>query len=55
MLAEAIEAYDNRVDVAYLVEAMLLDEMGFIEGDPQNTSIRLTAPSRQNWSQAFLD
>ena len=47
-LAETLRAYDNRIDVAYLAEERLLDELGYIERDRHNNNVRLTEPGRQN-------
>jgi hypothetical protein len=47
-LAEKLRAYDNRIDVAYIAEAGLLDKVHFIERDPANGNVRLSALGREN-------
>lgn len=47
-LANEVRAFDNRIDVAYLAEYNLLDEMGFIERDLHNTNVRLNKKGRDN-------
>jgi len=47
-LAERLLAIDDRIDVAYIAEATLLDELGYMERDPHNDNVRLTQLGRQN-------
>ena len=47
-LTEHVQAFDKGIDVAYLAETTLLDELGFIECDPRNQNVRLTDPGREN-------
>ncbi len=43
----AEEAFDNKIDIAYLAEEHLLDRLHFIERDPKNQNVRLTESGRQ--------
>lgn len=47
-LAERVGAFDNRIDVAYLAETTLLDELRYMERDINNKNVRLTLLGRQN-------
>ncbi len=51
-LAENVKAYDNRSDVAYIAEAVLV-EMQYIERDPRTINVRLTALGRQNCARGI--
>lgn len=53
-LAEEVKAYDSRIDVAYLTEAILHDQLKFIERDPENNkNVRLSELGRQNASKGI--
>ena len=52
-LANEVRAFDNRIDVAYLAEYNLLDEMGFIERDLHNTNVRLNKKGRDNCAKGI--
>ena len=47
ILANEVKAYENRSDVAYIAEAVLV-EKGFIERDPYTINVRLTPLGRQS-------
>jgi hypothetical protein len=46
-LAEQVGAYDNKDDVAYIAETVLVN-MQYIERDPRTNNVRLTPVGRQN-------
>ena len=52
-LADKVRAFDNRIDVAYLAENTLLDELGYIERNKQNTDVRLTGLGRENCAKGI--
>ena len=52
-LADEVRAFDNRIDVAYLAENTLLDELGYIERNMQNTDVRLTRLGRENCARGI--
>jgi hypothetical protein len=47
-IAEAVGAFDLTVDVGYLAETTLLDELRYIERDLHSNNVRLTSLGRQN-------
>ncbi|MFZ0513304.1 MAG: hypothetical protein WAM14_16975 [Candidatus Nitrosopolaris sp.] len=47
-LADLVKAFDERIDVSYIAEEMLLDERHFIERDLHNANVRLTKLGREN-------
>jgi hypothetical protein len=46
--ADEVRAIDDRIDVSYIAEEMLLDERRFIERDLHNANVRLTPLGREN-------
>lgn len=47
-LAAEVGAYDNRNDVAYIAEQVLLQQLQFIERDSHSNNVRLTPLGRKN-------
>ena len=43
-----VVAFDHRVDVAYLAETTLLDQLKYIDRDIHSKNVRLTPLGRQN-------
>jgi hypothetical protein len=52
-LAEKVKAIDNRIDVSYISEEMLLDERHFIDRDLHNANVRLTKLGRENCAKGI--
>jgi hypothetical protein len=48
VLAEELKAFENRSDVAYIAEAVLVGELQYIERDPHSINVRLMPLGRQN-------
>jgi hypothetical protein len=48
VLADRLRAYDDRVDVTYIIETILQDESGFIVRDPKTNNVSLTILGRNN-------
>jgi hypothetical protein len=53
-LADKVGAFNNNIDVAYLVEDILVERQ-FIERDPHTNNVRLTTLGRQNCDREGID
>jgi hypothetical protein len=47
MSGSIVKAFDDRIEVSYIAEAFLLDELNFIERDLHNNNVRLTPLGRE--------
>lgn len=47
-LAEGLNAFPDKINVAYIAEVILRDESQFIERDLKNQNVRLTELGRKN-------
>jgi hypothetical protein len=54
MHADKVGAFNNNIDVAYLVEDILVERQ-FIERDPHTNNVRLTTLGRQNCDREEID